>query len=100
MTMFQILMAAGFVTLFVMLLYLWADIRELKTIAKESRRELLRSNFGERSARPAHAFQAEKGSLQEAVQKKQPGSGQAAGRETLKEAEEQVLQEVLTEFLG
>lgn len=93
MTTFQILSAAGFLMLFVTLLYLWADIRELKKIAKENRRELLRGSFGERTARTVQPFPPEEKAVQ-------TGNGQAAGREHLKAAEEQILQEVLTEFLG
>lgn len=100
MTLFQILTAAGFLTLFVMLLYLWADIRELKTIAKENRRELCRKSFGERPPRENIAFSKEKGKSFGEEEVREASEDKTALREHLKAEEQQILQEVLTEFLG
>lgn len=100
MTLFQILTAAGFLALFVTLLYLWADVRELKAIAKENRRELLRKSFGARAPREDRLFSEEKGETSGAEEQRKAGEDRAAVREGLKAEEQQILQEVLTEFLG
>ena len=91
MTTFQILSAAAFAAIFVTLLYIWADIRELKNLTRENRREILRGSFGERAVRVTQTFPEPKEEAEPAAEEK---------RENLKPSEKQILQEVLTEFLG
>jgi hypothetical protein len=96
MAVFRVLTVIGWMILLVFLLYIWADIRELAAAVKDNKRELLRSSLGGRPAAGNFNFREE---ASEAV------SGEAsaaapAPKVPLNETEEQVLKEVLTEFLG
>ena len=98
--MIRIVMIAAWAVLLVVLLYVWADVRETGANVKEIRRELLRSNL---SARAAESFpNFEKEGREEAEGKQQASAEKAdkTGAKALKPEEEQVLDEVLTEFLG
>ena len=101
--MFQIFMMIGWAVLLVILLYMWADIREISEMVKENKREMLRSNIGGRAA-TVYPNLRENSSRKTA--KQEDGDEEAAPegkKETtlsLNESEEQVLREVLTEFLG
>lgn len=97
--MFQIFMIIGWAVLLIILLYLWADVRRIAEMVKDSKRELIRSSFGGRTSGKEKDFR------QEMQKEERNPQGEAAQRpggsaSVLKESEEQVLQEVLTEFLG
>ena len=112
--MFQVFMLTGWAALLILLLYIWADVREIAGIVKDSKRELLRSNFGGRtSGRMQLPWQEEDDVAQkmQAFEKntveKEPKeailagqSQEAESRKKLVGSEERILQEVLTEFLG
>ena len=55
--MFRVFIIAAWAVLLVILLYLWADVREISGIVKESKRELLRSNLSVRAAESYPNFQ-------------------------------------------
>lgn len=48
--MFQIFMIIGWAVQLVILLYVWADIREIADLVRENKREMLRNNIGGRAA--------------------------------------------------
>ena len=110
--MFRVFIVIAWAVLLVLLLYLWADVREIAGIVKENKRELLRSNLSGRAGESFPNFQEEK--QQKSGPKevsKQPDGESAKDRESeaqkkkllqgsLNAAEERVLDEVLTEFLG
>lgn len=89
--MFQIGLTIGWAALMILLLCIRADIKELSAIMKESRREQLRNSFGGRKNEVYPNFQEE--TYKETKEEKRKPS-------TLNQSEEQVLKEVLTEFLG
>ena len=101
--MFQIFMIIGWAVQLVILLYIWADIREIADLARENKREMLRSSIGGRAPvvypnlREESVRKAEK---QEEGQESRVPEEKAAGSLQLNESEEQVLREVLSEFLG
>lgn len=43
--MFRIVMIAAWAALLILILYLWADVREILGIVKDAKRELLRSSL-------------------------------------------------------
>ena len=47
--MFRIVMIAAWAALLILILYLWADVREILGIVKDAKRELLRSSLQKRS---------------------------------------------------
>ena len=107
--MFQIFMIIGWAVLLIILLYLWADVRRIAEMVKDSKRELIRSSFGGRNCGKEKDFrqemqkqEAQKQEMQKEAQNQKEEAVQRAGgsASVLKESEEQVLQEVLTEFLG
>ncbi len=51
--MFRIVMIVAWAVLVILVLYLWADVREVLAVVKDAKRELLRSNL---SARAAESF--------------------------------------------
>lgn len=93
--MFQIGLTIGWAALMILLLCIRADIRELSAIMKESRREQLRNSFGGRKNEVYPNFQEEihKETREAKTEERRTSS-------TLNQSEEQVLKEVLTEFLG
>ena len=101
--MFQIFMMIGWAVQLVILLYVWADIREIADLVRENKREMLRNNIGGRAAvvypnlRENSGGKTEK---QEEGQDNREAEGKPGGVLRLNESEEQVLREVLTEFLG
>lgn len=112
--MFQIFMIIGWAVLFIILLYLWADVRRIAEMVKDSKRELIRSSFGGRSSgkdkdfrqemqqQEAQQQEAQQQEMQKEVQNREEEAAQSreGSVSVLKESEEKVLQEVLTEFLG
>ena len=88
--------------LLVLLLYLWADVREMAGLVKEMKKELLRSHLSVRAAESFPNFQEEQQKEAEQAAKKAEERRQQEKRagSPLKPAEERVLEEVLTEFLG
>ena len=94
--MFQIFMIIGWAALLVLVLYVWADVREIAAIVKDNKRELVRSSFGGRTSGRQQGYPesaaAEEYEVAEAEEPRMTGG--------LKDSEEQVLQEVLAEFLG
>lgn len=93
--MFQIGLTIGWAAIMILLLCIRADIRELSAIMKESRREQLKSSFGGRKNEVYPNFQKE--SYKEAREDKEEEQRKPT---VLNQSEEQVLKEVLTEFLG
>lgn len=93
--MFQIGLTLGWAAIMILLLCIRAEIRELLTMMKESRREQLKNSLGGRKNEVYPNFQEEtnRGSRQEKEEDRRKPS-------TLNQSEEQVLKEVLTEFLG
>ena len=79
------------------------DIREIADLVRENKREMLRNNIGGRAAvvypnlRENSGGKTEK---QEEGQDNREAEGKPGGVLRLNESEEQVLREVLTEFLG
>lgn len=110
--MFRVFLVIAWAVLLIVLLYLWADVREIAGIVKENKRELLRSNLSARASESFPNFQAEQ--EQQAAQDSGQGAPGGPWKETegrnaeraksqgvtLNPSEEQVLNEVLTEFLG
>lgn len=99
--MFRIVMTAAWAVLLIVVLYLWADVREIRSVVKDTKRELLRSNL---SARAAESFpNFEKEAREKEVDGQQEAAQSASVRssgKSLNPQEEQVLNDVLTEFLG
>ena len=93
--MFEIGLTIGWAAIMILLLCIRADIRELSVILKESRREQLRNSFGGRANEVYPNFQEE--SRREVRQETKEEPRQTS---SLNKSEEQVLKEVLTEFLG
>lgn len=92
--MFQVGLTIGWAAIMILLLCIRADIRELSAIMKESRREQLKNSFGGRSNESYPNFQEElrRGRVEDKGERKKSSA--------LNQSEEQVLKEVLTEFLG
>ena len=93
--MFRIGLTIGWAAIMILLLCIRADIRELAAIMKESRREQLKNSFGGRANEVYPNFQEEIGR-----ETKHEKDGEQRKPSLLNQAEEQVLKEVLTEFLG
>lgn len=93
--MFEIGLTIGWAALMILLLCIRADIRELAALMRENRRELLRNSMG---GRTNESFP----NLQEHTYREKAEEKKAEGRKpsALNQSEEQVLKEVLTEFLG
>ena len=93
--MFEIGLTIGWAALMILLLCIRADIRELSALMKENRRELLRNSFGGRGNESYPNFQEE--ARKETKREKKEEARQTS---SLNQSEEQLLKEVLTEFLG
>lgn len=98
--MVQILMLIGWAVLLIILLYIWADVREIAGIVKESKRELIRGSIRGRNSGKDSQEEAEGWTAGTEEQRQQEEKQKMSGVTPLKESEEQVLKEVLTEFLG
>lgn len=108
--MIPIFMLIGWVVLLIILLYVWADVREIAAVVRETKREMMRSNFGGRTAGkwqvPAGDISGQEvRAMQEEMEMKAragwtPEEKRPAQDLALKPSEEQILQEVLAEFLG
>lgn len=102
--MFQVFVVIALTALLVLLLYLWADVREISGTVKELKREFLRNQLSVRAAQSFPNFQEERRREQEeekAAAEGAPGNRKtAAESRPLRPSEEQLLDEVLTEFLG
>ena len=100
--MFRVFAVIAWAVLLVLLLYLWADVREMAGLVKEMKKELLRSHLSVRAAESFPNFQEEQQKEAEQAAKKAEERRQLEKRagSPLKPAEERVLEEVLTEFLG
>ncbi len=100
--MFEICMVIGWAAAMILLLFIRTDIRELSGLIRENRRELLRNSIGSRAAESYPNFQKE--DRQRGRSAKKEAEKQQAEPEKqplrLNESEEQLLKEVLTEFLG
>ena len=105
---FEIFMMVGWTLFGIMLLYLWADVRELKQDVKTYRRDLMRNSLGGRTSESYTGFSEEEYWKEareaedleaEFVQEQSVKSEKKKGI-TLKPGEEQVVREILTEFLG
>lgn len=93
--MFEIGLTIGWAALMILLLCIRADLRELSALMKENRREILRSSLGGRANESYPNFQDEAFREKEREKKEQPRQPNS-----LDKSEEQLLKEVLTEFLG
>jgi len=98
--MFRIVMIAAWAVLLILLLYLWADVREILGIVRDTKRELLRSNLSARAAESFPNFQQEARDEQEQQAQQETEKPVKSVVKNLNPQEEQVLKEVLSEFLG
>ena len=57
--MFRIVMTAAWAVLLIVVLYLWADVREIRSVVKDTKRELLRSNLSARASESFPNFEKE-----------------------------------------
>ncbi len=105
---FEIFMMVGWTLFGIMLLYLWADVRELKQDLKTYRRDLMRNSIGGRTSEGYTGFSEEeywKEAKEEEPFEVQPVQEEPVKSEkkrsiSLKPGEEQVVREILTEFLN
>ena len=95
--MFRVFIIFAWAVLLVILLYLWAEIREIAMIVRENKRELLRRNLSGRASETFPNFQEEE---QRAARQPREDGEKQPQKTALSASEEQVLNEVLTEFLG
>lgn len=105
---FEIFMMVGWTLFGIMLLYLWADVRELKQDFKTYRRDLMRNSIGGRTSEGYTGFSEEE--YWKEVKEEEPFEIQPVQEEpvksekkrgvSLKPGEEQVVREILTEFLN
>lgn len=98
--MFRIVMIVAWAVLVILVLYLWADVREVLAVVKDAKRELLRSNLSARAAESFPNFGKEARETREAEEQQEAEEQTKAPGKSLDPREEQVLNEVLTEFLG
>ena len=98
--MFRIVMIAAWAVLLILLLYLWADVREILGIVRDTKRELLRSNLSVRAAESFPNFEQEDREEQEQQAQQETEKPVKSAVKNLNPQEEQVLKEVLSEFLG
>lgn len=101
--MFQAFMIIGWAVLLIVLLYIWADVRETGAIVKEMKREMLRKNIGGRASGNYPNLREEAaGKMPSPSEPDEDLEGVDRQKRTisLNESEEQILREVLTEFLG
>ena len=98
--MFRIVMIAAWAVLLILLLYLWADVREILGIVRDTKRELLRSNLSARAAENFPNFEQEARDEQEQQAQQETEKPVKSVVKNLNPQEEQVLKEVLSEFLG
>lgn len=98
--MFRMVMIAAWAVLLILLLYLWADVREILGIVRDTKRELLRSNLSARAAENFPNFEQEAREEQEQQAQQETEKPVKNIVKNLNPQEEQVLKEVLSEFLG
>ncbi|WP_440321281.1 hypothetical protein [Laedolimicola sp.] len=98
--MFRIVMIAAWAALLILILYLWADVREILGIVKDVKRELLRSSLSARAAESFPNFEQEAREEQEQQAQQETEKPVKSVVKNLNPQEEQVLKEVLSEFLG
>lgn len=98
--MFRIVMIVAWAVLVILVLYLWADVREVLAVVKDAKRELLRSNLSARAAESFPNFGKEAREAREAEGQQEAEEQPKGPGKSLDPREEQVLNEVLTEFLG
>lgn len=99
--MFQIFIIAGWAAVLIILLYMWADVREISTLVKENKRELLRSSLSQRAGESFPNLREEPGENKEADGAGTEENGEIQnGTVPLSASEERVLDEVISEFLS
>ncbi|GEM_PF-4339196 len=100
--MFRIVMIAAWAALLILILYLWADVREILGIVKDAKRELLRSSLSARASESFPNFEKEAGEAegQDRKMPQDPERQKKSDAKSLNFQEEQVLNDVLSEFLG
>lgn len=98
--MFRVFIVIAWAVLLVLLLYLWADVREIAGIVKESKREILRGSLNARAAESFPNFHEEEKKERQKNREKQGAEEKKPQGVPLNASEQQVLDEVLTEFLG
>ena len=99
--MFRIVMIAAWAALLILILYLWADVREILGIVKDAKRELL-SSLSARASESFPNFKKEAGEAegQDRKMPQDPERQKKSDAKSLNFQEEQVLNDVLSEFLG
>ena len=70
--MFRIVMIVAWAVLVILVLYLWADVREVLAVVKDAKRELLRSNLSARAAESFPNFGKEARETREAEGQQEP----------------------------
>lgn len=100
--MFRIVMIVAWAALLILILYLWADVREILGIVKDTKRELLRSSLSARAGESFPNFEKEAGEAEAQAGRAQqnPEAQKKSDTKNLNLQEEQVLNDVLSEFLG
>ncbi|MCI8416773.1 MAG: hypothetical protein HFI33_04590 [Lachnospiraceae bacterium] len=103
--MFEIFAMVGWVIVGILLLYLWADVREIKRDLKNCRRDMVRNSLGGRTSENYPGFSEEqywKEARQEETEPAQRKEEKLPPKKSasLKPGEEQVLREILAEFLN
>lgn len=97
--MLRIVMIAAWAVLLVLLLYIWADVREILGNVKDMKRDTLRASLSSRASESFPNFEKEAKEKQEKKQQEEQVT-ETAEEKRLNPQEEQVLHDVLTEFLG
>ena len=103
--MFEIFVMVGWTILGILLLYLWADVREMKRDLKSCRRDLMRNSLGGRTSEGYPGFSEEEywkeARQEQAEEETAPPEPKRSEKKTpLNPKEEQVLRESLAELLG
>ena len=96
--MFRIVMIAAWAALLILILYLWADVRESLGIVKDTKRELLRSSLSARASESFPNFEKEAGEAegQDRKMPQDPERQNKSDAKSLNFQEEQVLNYVLS----
>ncbi len=105
---FEIFMMVGWTLFGLIMLSLWADMREMKQDLKTYRRDLMRNQLGGRTSENYPGFSEEEYwrsareemALEEEAAPEEPARKEKRKEPSLKPGEEQVVREILSEFLG
>lgn len=105
---FEIFMMVGWTLFGLIMLSLWADVRELKQDLKTYRRDLMRNQLGGRTSENYSGFSEEEYwrsareeiAMEEGHMPEEPVRKEKRREPALKPGEEQVVREILSEFLS